>query len=108
MDMKVGGYFHYCHKFPTKEEIWIKGMYNEIIPKEKIVFTAYFSDPEGNQVEKIGFPLEMKITVRFFSEKETTQIEIEHEGLEIDQGESQGWTEALDRLAELLRRIQES
>lgn len=107
MDVQVGGYFHYCHRLSSKEEIWIKGVYKEIVPKQRIVFTSYFSDPEGNKVERLGFPLEMKITVHFTTEDQNTKIEIEHEGLNIDQGESKGWREALDRLAEFLRRLQE-
>ena len=56
MDFRVSGRFHYCMKTPDGQEFWGGGEYHEIVPHEKIVFSMYFADKDGNKVqpEEIG------------------------------------------------------
>ncbi len=51
MDFRVGGKFLYCMRTPDGQECWNGGEYHEIVPHEKIVYSMYFSDSEGNKVE---------------------------------------------------------
>ncbi len=71
-------------------------------PPERVSFTVWFSDEGGGRVERPGFPPEMSITVDFSEHPDGTLVTIRHAGLVTDQGEVQGWTESLDRLASLL------
>lgn len=61
VDLREGGIWHYCMKCEDQAqgefygmESWGKGVYREIIPGERLVYTDYFSDADGNEVE--GMP----------------------------------------------------
>ena len=102
LDVRPGGAIHFCHRFPDHPDVWVGGEYREVRAPERIAFTAWFSDADGGRVDRPGFPAEMTITVTFVQHAEGTRITARHVGLVQDQGEVQGWMEALDRLATLL------
>ena len=58
IDFRVGGKFLYCMRAPDGQEFWSGGAYHEIIPYEKIVFSMYFADSEGNKVEPAQYGIE--------------------------------------------------
>ncbi|MEK5440741.1 MULTISPECIES: SRPBCC domain-containing protein [unclassified Fredinandcohnia] len=49
-DFSSGGVFHYSQKPADGNIMWVKFLYNEIIAPEKIIYTSFFSDEEGNTV----------------------------------------------------------
>lgn len=49
-DFSSGGVFHYSQKPADGNIMWVKFLYNEIIPPEKIIYTSFFSDEEGNTI----------------------------------------------------------
>lgn len=102
MDARPGGTLHFCHRFPDHEDVWVRGEFREVRAPEIVSFTCAFSDPAGARVDRPGFPPEMTITATFAEEGGRTRVTIRQSGLEKDQGEVQGWTEGLDRLAALL------
>src|SRR5260370_26020177 len=51
IDFRVGGKFRFCMRTPDGQEGWNGGEYHEIFLHEKIVYSLYFSDPHGNQIE---------------------------------------------------------
>ncbi len=51
MDFRVGGKFLLCMRGPNNWEGWTGGEYHEIVPYEKIVFSMYFADKDGNKVQ---------------------------------------------------------
>lgn len=102
MDARPGGALHFQHHHPGYEDVWAAGVYHEVAAPERIVLVMWFSDAEGSRVERPGFPREMTFTVTLAEHPEGTRMTIRHAGLERDQGEVQGWTEGLDRLAGLL------
>ncbi|WZY00493.1 SRPBCC domain-containing protein [Bacillus sp. FSL W7-1360] len=57
LDFRPGGTWHFCMKCVEKnqgeEELWRKAIYKEIVNGEKIVYTDYFSDAEGNVNEAL-------------------------------------------------------
>src|SRR5687768_9701738 len=67
MDLRVGGKYLNCMRSPEGQEYWSTGVYREIIPMERLVFTDCFADEHGNVVPaaKHGmspdFPLEMLV-----------------------------------------------
>src|SRR5579871_591414 len=51
IDFRVGGKFLCCMRSPDGQEVWNGGEYHEIVPYEKIVYSLYFADANGNRVD---------------------------------------------------------
>ncbi|MBW7477337.1 SRPBCC domain-containing protein [Paenibacillus oenotherae] len=116
IDFRPGGIWHYCMKCIDENqgdffnyESWGKGVYQEIIDGEKIVYTDYFSDAEGNEAE--GMP-STQVTLTFEEHEGKTKltsssIYASEEALKtvLDMGMEQGITETWDRLAEHLQAV---
>ena len=70
-DIKEGGSYLYCMRFPEGEDFWSTGVYKEIIPMKRIVATDSFADSEGNVVSASYYgmsgdwPLELNVIVTF-------------------------------------------
>jgi uncharacterized protein YndB with AHSA1/START domain len=107
LDARPGGAIHFCHRFRAGEhpDVWIGGRYRQVAAPERLAFDAWFSDPAGNRVPRPGFPDQMAIAVTFAEHGEGTLVTARHAGLHADQGEVQGWTESLDRLATRLADV---
>ena len=60
VDFRVGGKFLLCMRGPNDWEGWTGGEYIEIVPQEKIVFSMYFADAEGNKVQPEDIGVEHK------------------------------------------------
>lgn len=104
LDARPGGALRFCHHAPDGEDAWVSGEYSVVTPPERLELTLGFSDAAGNRVERPGFALESRITVTFAESGGRTEVHVEHYGLRGDQGESQGWSESLDKLASLVER----
>jgi len=83
------------------------GVYREIVPKGKIVYTDNFSDAEGNPVPASYYgmqgdwPPEMMVTVTFVEDGGRTTMTLRHDGLppeSISDCEA-GWAGSFDKLA---------
>ncbi|SEG72009.1 SRPBCC domain-containing protein [Paenibacillus sp. UNC499MF] len=117
VDFRVGGVWHYCMKCEDKNqgdfygmESWGKAVYSEIQPPEKIVYTDYFSDAEGNVAENMPATF---CTLNFVEVEGGTKVisTAEYASAEslkqvMDMGMLQGITETWDRLVEHLETIQ--
>ena len=111
IDLRPGGAFHYCMRSPEGRGFWGKGIYREIVEPERIVFTDFFADEEGNPVPATHYgmspdwPAEMLVTVTFADHEGKTKLTLQHAGIpsgaEGDSCEA-GWTQSLERLAEHL------
>lgn len=93
-DLRVGGRFRIVMRQPDGEEHDVSGVYREVVPNEKLVFTwAWRSTPERESLVTIvlradGAATDLTLThERFFDEAARDA----HEG---------GWSSALDRLVE--------
>lgn len=102
MDARPGGALHFQHSHRDYEDVWVGGTFDEITPPEHLVFSFWFSNPDGARVDRPGFPGQMTIDVAFDAVADGTRVTVRQAGLERDQGEVQGWREGLDRLAALL------
>jgi len=93
-DVRVGGRFRIIMRKPDGEEHDVSGVYREVVPNEKLVFTwAWRGTPERESLVTIvlradGPATDLTLThEQFFDEKARDA----HEG---------GWSSALDRLVE--------
>ncbi|WP_046173493.1 SRPBCC domain-containing protein [Domibacillus indicus] len=113
IDFRVNGIWHYCMKCMDENqgdffgfESWGKGVYQEILQDEKIVYIDYFSDAEGNEAE--GMPATQSTLLFEEMEGKTKLINraeyASQEALQsvLDMGIEQGINETWDRLEEHL------
>lgn len=122
MDFRVGGKILSCMRGVAapgapKTDFWSTGIYKEIIPLEKIVYTDSFADKEGNVVPASFYnmpgedwQLEMLVTVEFedypAADGKQTKMTLTHTGLpagEMNDMTSVGWNQSFDKLADILQ-----
>ena len=113
IDLRVGGKYLNCMRSPKGQDFWTTGVYREIVPLERIVYTDSFADTEGNVVPatyygmSADFPLETLVTVTFEDYEGKTIMTLKHVDLPIGEMSEQtgaGWNESFDKLAKSLGR----
>lgn len=45
IDSRVGGKYHFCMRSPEGQDFWSTGVYQEITPMDRTIYTDSFSDP---------------------------------------------------------------
>jgi uncharacterized protein YndB with AHSA1/START domain len=87
MDFRIGGKYLHCMRSPKGEDTWTTGIFKEIDPYKKLVYTDSFSDKEGNPVPASAmampgeWPPELLVTVDFRDEYPHTTMVLQHEGI---------------------------
>jgi uncharacterized protein YndB with AHSA1/START domain len=109
MDFRVGGKFLFCMRTPDGQDFWNGGEYFEIVVHEKIVYSMYFADAEGNKVEaaQIGIEHEAldgahdEVTFEDFGNGQTKLTFIGNESMESarNSGQLEGTNQILDKVA---------
>jgi uncharacterized protein YndB with AHSA1/START domain len=111
IDLRVGGKYLNCMRSPDGKDYWGTGVFHEIVPLERLVYTDSFADEKGNVVPAtyygLGphFPLEMLVTVTFEDYEGKTKMTLKHTGLpagEMSEQTAAGWNESFDKLAATL------
>lgn len=116
IDFRPGGVWHYCMKCIDKNqgdffgmESWGKAIYSEIVEPEKIVYTDFFSDAEGNVNESMP---STDVTIEFVDLGGRTKLinravygSAESLQTVLDMGMLQGITETWNRLEERLESL---
>ncbi len=115
MDFRVGGKFLCCMRTPDGQEFWNGGEYFEIVVHEKIVYSMYFADAEGNKVEPAHYGLEHEaidgardvVTFEDFGNGQTKLTFIGNEPMESAKhsGQFEGWNQILDKVAAVVARL---
>ena len=110
IDLRVGGKYVFCMRSPEGQDFWVCGVYREITPYDRIVFTDSFADEHGNIVPAShysmtgDFPLELLVTVTFEDlGSDKTRQTLRHEGVpegEVREMTAAGWSTSFDKLAE--------
>jgi uncharacterized protein YndB with AHSA1/START domain len=78
-ELKPGGVFHYCMKFPDGRLMWARFVFREIVPFERLVWLNSFSDDRGGISRNPwvpSYPLETVNSVTFSDEDGKTLIKI--------------------------------
>jgi uncharacterized protein YndB with AHSA1/START domain len=112
MDFRVGGKFLCCMRTPDGQDYWNGGEYYEIVLHEKIVFSLYFADSNGNKVEPVHYGVEHEVidnahdvvTFEDFGNGQTKLTYIGNESMEDakNSGQVEGWKQTLDKFAEVV------
>jgi uncharacterized protein YndB with AHSA1/START domain len=112
IDLSVGGKYLFCMQSPEGQKYWSTGVYQEISPPEKLVYTDSFADEQGNAVPASyygmgdDFPFEMLVTVIFEELDGKTRMILRQTGHppgEMTEMATAGWNGSFDKLAESLR-----
>src|SRR6202167_4958286 len=109
IDFRVGGKFLCCMKSPDGQEGWNAGEYHEIVPLEKIVYSMYFADSQGNKVDPAELGIEHEaiddardvVIFEDYGNGQTKLTMIGNETMEDakNSGQVEGWNEILDKVA---------
>lgn len=114
IDLREGGRYLYSMRSPEGQEFWSTGVYREIAPAERLVFTDSFADAEGNVVPASYYgmtgdwPLELVATVTFEEIEGRTKVTIWEPGVPAGENRDMaeaGWNESLDKLEEVLKEL---
>ncbi len=95
MDFRPGGAYRFVMRGPGGQDYPFQGVYREIVVPERIVFTAILDNLPGH---------ELVTTVTFAEEGGKTKLTVRQTTPpgEAGRGQNQGWSESLDRLADLI------
>ena len=116
MDFRVGGKFLWCMKGPDGEVVgWNGGEYFEIVEHEKIVYSMYFADAEGNKVAPAQYGIEVEamddahdvVIFEDFGDGQTKLTLFGSEPMESarNSGQLEGWNEILDKVAAVVEDL---
>lgn len=118
IDFRVGGKYLYCMRGVVSPDgkladYWSTGVYREIVPMERIVYTDSFADEKGNVVpaSHYGMPgdnweLECMVTITFEDLGGKTKMTLRHVGIPagtMSDMTNAGWNESFDKLGESLK-----
>lgn len=108
MDFRVGGKFLFCMRAPDGQDFWSGGEYHEIHQFEKIVYSMYFADAQGNRVEPAHYGVEHQAAndihdITLFEDLgdgKTRLTLIGNETMEdaTKSGQVDGWNQILDKI----------
>lgn len=101
-DLRVGGEWRACLRSPeTGQDLWQGGVYREIVPNERLVFTFKWDESHED-----GPPVDTLVTVQLSDAADGgTLMDFTHEGLKSEQsltGHKHGWTSTFERLEAFL------
>jgi uncharacterized protein YndB with AHSA1/START domain len=113
MDFRVGGKYLACMRSPDGKDYYSSGVYREIVPMERIVYTDSFADEKGNPVppSHYGFSndnwaKELIVTVTFSESAGKTTMTLRHSGFpkgQMTEMAEAGWNQSFDKLAANLK-----
>ena len=101
LDFRVGGAFCFHMVGPSDDERWIRGVFREIAPPARLVFTFAWAD-----AEKVTGP-ETIVTVTFEPEGRGTRLTLRHARLTSAAAVNEhrgGWGSTVERLARYAAR----
>jgi uncharacterized protein YndB with AHSA1/START domain len=86
-------------------QMWFAGEYREVIENERLVYTEFMSDKDGNVVSPSdmgmpeGHPTTTEVRVELEDIGGRTRMVLTHTGIPAGSPGAAGWTMALDKLA---------
>ena len=111
IDLRVGGSYLLGMRSPEGQEFWGTGIYKEIVPFERLVYTDSFSDAQGKVIPAatLGLPgnwPEIQMVTVAFAElgKGKTLLTVHQESLPPEWRDmtAEGWSTSFDKLAGIL------
>ena len=94
-DLRVGGRWRSCMRSPEGEDLWLGGVYREVIENERLVFTHAWDGPDGRPGH------ETLVTVQLDDEGDKTRMTFRHALFDSEKerdGHLGGWNQCFDQL----------
>ncbi|MBS0531632.1 MAG: SRPBCC domain-containing protein [Proteobacteria bacterium] len=95
-DLRAGGTWRACMRAPDGSELWLGGVYRELVENRLLVMTHYWDEENGRPGP------ETLVTVRFEDLGGRTRMTFEQAGFDSvpsRDGHAEGWNECFDILA---------
>ena len=99
-ELRAGGRWRQAMVTPDGQELRLGGVYREITPPERLVFTHAWDDEHGNPGHETTVTVEL---IDLGSRTEMRFRQGEFKSIESREGHEGGWSECFDRLEEILR-----
>ena len=100
IDLRVGGRHLWSMQSPDGRQMYFTGVYKEVAPMERLVYSDSMSDPEGNVMPAPeGMHGTMEVTVIFAHAGGKTTVTVSHAG---NEQAGMGWEMAFDKLSAVL------
>ncbi len=100
-DLRPGGAWRACMKTPEGKALWLGGVYRELAPPERLVFTHAWDRPDGKPGP------DTLVTVTLTERANRTEMNFRQTGFDSvadRDGHDGGWTECFDILDEILAK----
>jgi uncharacterized protein YndB with AHSA1/START domain len=114
MDVRVGGTRLVCMAVQSPNgpmQMWFAGEYREVVESERLVYTEFMSDENGNASSPSdtgmpeGHPMTTEVRVELEDVGGRTKMVMTHRGIPADSPGAAGWMMALDKLAALVEEF---
>jgi len=111
MDVAIGGVRKVCMAMTSPERsmtMWFTGVYKEVNPPNRLVYTESMCDEAGNivQPQSMGmpdsFPDITQVIVELSEAQDKTRMVMVHVGVAEGTAGAGGWNQAFDKLEELV------
>jgi uncharacterized protein YndB with AHSA1/START domain len=108
MDVRVGGTRLVCMEVRTPDgpmQMWFAGEYREVVENERLVYSEYISDENGNVLPPAemgmpdGHPMVTEVRVDLQDVGGRTNMAMTHSGIPAGSPGAAGWTMAFAKLA---------
>ena len=100
-EQRVGGRWRSCMRTPDGVDLWLSGVYQELVPGKKISFTHAWEENGKRGHETV-------VTISLEDVQGKTRLTLHQavfETVESRDGHAGGWGECLDKLAEHLAKV---
>jgi uncharacterized protein YndB with AHSA1/START domain len=111
IDFREGGQYLFCMRAPKEQggqDYFSTGVYEKIVPMERLEFTQSLADKDGNKMDPVqvgmppDFPKEIKFVIEFNSQGDRTELTITEYDWTFGQMSEyavMGMNQSLDKLA---------
>lgn len=109
VDFRVGGKYLFAMRDPEGKDYWSTGVYREIAPMTRFVYTDSFADAAGNVISPAeygmgdDFPMETIVAVELEDLGGRTRMTLTNTGMPRNEMARAGWRTSLDKLAEAVK-----
>jgi len=116
IDLREGGTYVFCMRAPQEQggqDMYTAGVYQKIVPMERLEFTQGLSDKDGNRIDpaQVGmppdFPAEIRTTIVFKAKGDMTELTITEHDWPVGNMyvySLAGMHQSIDKMAEALAR----
>jgi uncharacterized protein YndB with AHSA1/START domain len=111
LDVRVGGRRLVAMEMTTPDgtrRMWLGGEFREIVENERLVYTEFVADEQGNQQPDADVEhatTEVRVELEAIGDR--TKLRLTHVGIPSDSPGASGWTMALGKLAALIDTTRE-